>query len=415
MRRLRPLARYPLAWVPAVLLAAAMILGGSRPAAAVEEEPSTTGEIAVAYAGRIIGDDRHTRVIVDLDRETDVSGFYINEPARIVIDLPATAFRIAEPQRLGPRGLVASARFGTMARGQSRLVLGLAHPARIEQLELSPLNQPGRHRLVIDLTRVDEAEFADLVRERAGRQRSADDVVTKGVRLDAGPREDGRYTIVIDPGHGGIDGGATGANGTIEKDITLLFAQRLAAEIERAGPFDVYLTRKEDRFVSLKERVTFALRNRADLLLSIHADSLRQKSVRGATIYTLSRKASDQLAAALAEAENRADLTAGLALPDASEQVADILADLTARETKTFSRSFSRLLKNSMEGQIRLIRNPERHADFGVLRAAQVPSVLIELGYMSNAQDEALMNSAEWRANFARLVARTVAEFFRAR
>jgi len=175
------------------------------------------------------------------------------------------------------------------------------------------------------------------------------------------------------------------------------------------------MTRNEDIFVSLKGRVNFTRRSDADLFISIHADTLQQHNVRGATVYTLSKKASDKLSERLAKSENLADLIAGLALPEEENAVTDILVDLTARETIRFSRQFSRTLAGVLRDRTILIKNPERSAAFGVLKAPEVPSVLLELGYLSNIEDEKLMLSKSWQEKMAKLVAKAVVEFFKPR
>ena len=192
-------------------------------------------------------------------------------------------------------------------------------------------------------------------------------------------------------------------------------AVQLKKKLEKIGPFDVVLTRDEDVFVSLRQRVDFTRTAQADLFISIHADSLSQRRVRGSTIYTLSKKASDRLSASLAVSENLSDLVAGLALPEEEEVVTDILVELTARETIRFSRHFSGILAGTLKNGITLIKNPQRYAAFGVLKAPEVPSVLLELGYLSNKEDEKLMNSKLWQAKVARLVSEAVLKFFKPR
>lgn len=167
--------------------------------------------------------------------------------------------------------------------------------------------------------------------------------------------------------------------------------------------------------MSLRERVNFARRNHADLFVSLHADSLRQKWVRGASIYTLSKRASDDLALQLAESENMADIVAGLDSPEEEDAVTDILADLTARETAVFSKAFSSTLIRLLSNDIELIKNPQRSASFVVLKAPEIPGALLELGYLSNPDDESLLTDPKWQQNIASLIARSVKEFFEPR
>jgi N-acetylmuramoyl-L-alanine amidase len=238
-------------------------------------------------------------------------------------------------------------------------------------------------------------------------------LVPVAAAIDSGPPvASGRPVVVIDPGHGGIDSGALGEDGLLEKDVTLEFGRALAAEIRKNGRLEPVLTRDGDSFLSLGERVEVAHRHKAELFISIHADSVRQDYVRGATVYTLSDDASDDLAAALAERENRSDILAGLALEKQDEEDADILFDLARRETRNFSVRFAQALVEDIDGTIPLNSNPLRRAAFKVLKAPDVPSVLLELGYLSNAEDEALFLAESWPQKEAAAVAAAIEEFF---
>ncbi|MCB1508047.1 MAG: N-acetylmuramoyl-L-alanine amidase, partial [Hyphomicrobiaceae bacterium] len=235
----------------------------------------------------------------------------------------------------------------------------------------------------------------------------------RGDRLDR-QETDERPLIVLDPGHGGIDTGATGRHGSIEKIIVLQFARRLAELIEEDGRFRVELTRDDDRFIPLGERVEIARRAGADLLLSIHADSIRgHPNLRGATVYTLAERASDEIAAQIADQENASDILAGVILPDqGSDDVRDILLDLTRRETMTYSARFARDMVEEIATSISLVRNPHRSAGFRVLRSADTPSLLLELGFLSNREDERLLVDAEWQARMAEAVYEAIKTFF---
>lgn len=399
-----------------VLLSAAAI----AQAAVVQNARSESASPAVVYAGRVAGDANSTRVYFDLDREVEFRHFTMLGPDRLVIDAPALLFRLAEPAALDPRGLVSFLRYGAISRDRSRIVLSLKSPARVALFKLEALEQGKKYRLVIDLAKTTASEYAAIAK------RDRDRVAAPGGAMPArdGAGEDGapqaekrpdHFTIVIDPGHGGIDGGAKGRNGTLEKELTLDVAKRIAVDLEKAGPFEVSLTRTEDVFVSLRDRVAFARRNNADLVISVHADSLRQKGVRGASIYTLSRDASDALAHELAESENMADVAAGLESPAETDAVTDILADLTARETSVFSRSFSTTLVNLLAREVQLIRNPQRSAAFAVLKAPEIPGVLLEMGYLSNIEDEKLLNDPDWRESVAERIVSAVQAFFEPR
>ncbi|MEK1927707.1 MAG: N-acetylmuramoyl-L-alanine amidase, partial [Rhizobium giardinii] len=210
-------------------------------------------------------------------------------------------------------------------------------------------------------------------------------------------------------GHGGIDTGAIGTDTKMEeKSVTLAFAGELVETLNKETGVKAFLTRERDEFLSLPERVQIARQHGAKLFISVHADTLKQHDIRGATVYTISDKASDHLAANLAERENLSDEIAGMTLTSEPAEVADILIDLTRRETQAFSVNLARSVVSSFEGQINLINNPHRYAGFRVLQAPDVPSILLELGFLSNKQDEKLLVDPVWRKKVAGLLAGAV-------
>jgi N-acetylmuramoyl-L-alanine amidase len=373
--------------------------------------PTKIKQTAIAFGGRLLGDQHSARLLINLDSKVEVQPFYMSNPPRLVIDLSKTAFRFQEPDNFKPRGLVADFRYGTMARGRSRIVISLVEPVKITGQKLRK-TQRNRFQFTIDLEKVDAAEFAKQIAKQRDTVGTSGNVVTKGDRVRPSAKRAGRLTIVLDPGHGGIDGGANGKNGGLEKDITLAVALQLEKSLKAAGPFDVYLTRREDHFLSLKERVKISIRRQSDLFISIHADTLNQKKVRGAAIYTLSGKASDEFSKKLAESENRADLMAGLSSEKVHDEIVDILADLAARETKKFSVRFAKHVVDTFRNNIELIKNPHRNAAFEVLKDPGVPSVLLELGYLSNQQDEKLLLSVQWQEKLAHHLTQAVGLFF---
>lgn len=374
-----------------------------------------TNNLPIAFSGNIAGDTASTRFFLDFDQNLSVQTFYMDKPNRIVIDLDETVFNLGEANKLEPRGLISAIQFGRISKGRSRIVLTLTAPVEIIKASLKKRLDEESFRFLLDLDSTDGETFANLLQQQQLTLGSSGNVAPKGDRVISTKKKDGRFTIVIDPGHGGIDGGAVGRNGAQEKDIVFRFAKIVKAMLVSAGPFDVLMTREEDKFMSLRERLDFSRRAKADLFISIHADSLRQKFVRGSTIYTLSKKASDKLSERLAETENSADLVGGLAVEEEVEAVADILVDLTTSETKRFSRRFSSLLVENLDTEIRLIKNPQRSAAFGVLKAPEVPSVLIELGYLSNKEDEQLLQSKEWQTKAGKAISSAVSEFFEPR
>ena len=369
---------------------------------------------AMVTGGRIAGDETSTRVFFDIDRKVDFSTFYMARPDRVVIDAPALLFRFAETDALEPRGLVTFRQYGAITRERSRIVLSLAHPARISSMTLEEVEPGKKYRLVLDLARIARDAFDTTLEKQRELVGASGAVVTKGdrVRMPAPAKREGRYTVVVDPGHGGIDSGAVGKKGTEEKILTLALARLVKEQIAAAGPYDVLLTRDEDVFMSLRDRVAFFRRNNADLVISIHADSLRVSQFRGASIYTLSETASDQIAHELAESENMADIVGGIDASPDDEEIPEILAEFTSRETDRFSLSFSSALVAELGKGIQLVRNPQRHASFAVLKAPEVPGVLLELGYLSNEEDEKLLLDPKWQKTTAGLVARAVHNFF---
>jgi len=372
-------------------------------------------DLPVAVNAKIVGDEATTRFFLDFDKNLAIRTFYIDQPERIIIDLDETTFGFAENASPVPRGLIKAVQFGQISKGRSRIVLTLSGPAEIIKASMQKRLDEEYFRFLIDMDSTDAETFAKLLDSQEHKLGESADVAIKGDRVRPAAKTKGRFTVVLDPGHGGIDGGATGRGGAKEKDIVLSFARKLASVIKKLGPYDVLFTREEDEFVSLKQRLEFSRVSSTDLFISLHADSLSQRFVRGATIYTLSKKASDRLSEKLAEAENQVDLIAGLALESDVEAVTDILADLTMQETKKFSRTFSNILVTNLKDEIFLIKNPQRSAAFGVLKAPDVPGVLLELGYLSNLEDEKLMQQPEWQDKVANAVGLAVDHYFRAR
>ncbi len=355
---------------------------------------------------RLIGDAERTRFVVDMETSPEYVISRLSDPDRLIIDLPDAEFD-GPPEPGEGRGLVSDYRYGLIAPGKARIVLDLGAPVEVvNTFVLDPVS-PEPARLVIDLAPTSTEQFQAAV----GRDRP------QQARARAAPRpgpplaDTGLPLVVLDPGHGGIDSGAVGQGGLREKEVTLEFALALAQELRAAGKLEPLLTREDDTFVSLSDRVDVARDNQAALFVSIHADTVRQDYVRGATVYTLSDDASDELAAALAERENRSDILAGLAIEDQPDEVADILVDLARRETRNLSVRFAKSLVGDMEDAFTLNSNPWRRAAFKVLKAPEVPSVLLELGYLSNAEDEEMFRSEKWPEAQAKAIARAVESF----
>ena len=393
-------------------LICALLLGAT---AAPAPETRAPGDVPVARDVRLAGDDAKTRLVVDLDRKIVVRAFALANPYRVIIDMPQVTFAFPDKTGEKGRGLIKAFRFGLVMQGGSRIVIDLAKPAKIERAQvLDPANdQPAR--LVLDLAATDRDTFMRTV---ALNSRAPD----RGARSrEQEPEEkatDSRPLVVLDPGHGGPDHGTRLApSESPEKAIVLDFCMLLRDKLEKTGKYRVALTRTDDTFVALADRVGFARERKAALFISVHADALERGDgdAQGATVYTLSETASDAAAARLAEAENRADVIAGLDLSAEPNDVADILIDLAKRETKTFSLQFARTLVGELRNATRLHKEPMRSASFVVLKAPDIPSVLVELGYVTNRQDLKSMTSDAWRARAADAVVQAVGIFFNVR
>jgi N-acetylmuramoyl-L-alanine amidase len=365
----------------------------------------------VATDVRLAGDEKDTRFVIDLTRKIDIRAFTLADPYRVVIDMPQVTFAL--PARAGEngRGLVKAFRFGLIMQGGSRIVLDAGKPVRVEKAVVLEVAQGQPARLVLDLAAIDRETFMrNLAQDNRARANPRAALPAPAASNDPRP------LVVIDPGHGGLDTGTKGPAGEMEKSIVLEFATLLRDRIEQGGKYRTAMTRADDTFIPLGERVQFARDRQAALFISIHADYLARSEgdAQGATIYTLSETATDSDAARLADDENRADVIAGLDLSQEPNDVAGILIDLAQRETKSFSSHFARTLVGEMKSTVRLHRNPLRSAGFRVLRAPDVPSVLIELGYVSNKDDLKLLNSAGWRAKAADTIVTAVDRFFAA-
>lgn len=365
---------------------------------------SGSKQLPIAFAARVIGDATRGRLIVDFDQAVDHDVYLLDQPMRIVVDLPQTVFNIGTDASELSRSLISRFRFGDVEKGRSKIVLELAEAASVESHRLKQIAADNRFRLFVDFKATTEQQFAELVRKEE--QVGPENTVSNKAKVRR------RFTIVLDPGHGGIDGGASGAKQTIEKTVTLAFANRLKKLFSKNKNFDVVLTRDDDSFLGLASRLKFAREAKADLFVSIHADSLAQKDIRGATVYTLSEEGSDDISRLLAKKQNRTDLIAGLELPEIKPGVSDILIDMTRRETEIFSKQFAGLLVNQLKRDVIMIRNPHRSADFYVLKAPEVPSILLELGYLSNLEDEKLMRSQEWQSLAVQRTYEAILAFF---
>lgn len=399
--------------------------------------PTAPQKPPLAVAVETGGDARQSFVSFTLERCVTANAYLVAAPNRVILDLPEVDFRIdpalgakddkakddkssAKPAR----NLISSFRFGRMAPGLSRVVVDLAAPAIIQSASCADI--PGAARLTLTLA----PTSAEIFRI-AARQPDPPPLAAPQANRPANPpgnpsgNPSGKTTsepsaekslpvIVIDPGHGGVDTGALGRNHAIEKTIVLDFARELGDKLRAEKKFRIVFTRDDDRFIPLSERVRIAREQKAELFVSIHADALGQPNdeVTGATVYTVSDRASDAEAARIAEKENQADAAGGEETTSDKNDVNDILFDLTRRETRALAHAFAGSLAEYFKVAARLNKNPRRSAGFVVLKAPDVPSILLELGYLSNAADVSDLTSTQWRDKATDQVERAILRFF---
>jgi N-acetylmuramoyl-L-alanine amidase len=403
-------------------LAVAFILafaGAERPSVAAAEDPAASIEDAdagprqpIMFDARIVGDENRVRFVADLSATVDAAVFTLADPYRIIVDMPDVRFALPALAGTEARGLASAFRFGSISAGKSRIVIDVTGPVAVDRsFAIEPADgQPAR--LVIDVVPTSrEAFLATASLDREGRDLETPDSAEPPAVIGRGGGD--RPVIVIDPGHGGIDAGAHGEGGNLEKDVVLSFASVLGARLLATDRYRIVYTRRDDSFVTLGERVKIARGHNARLFVSVHANSFSGSAIRGAIIYTASEEATDRAAAALAEAENQSDVLAGIDIDgeDANE-VKDILVDLTRRETRNFGVVFAQNLVRELGKTTNMFKIPHQQASFKVLEAPDVPSALIELGYLTNPSDEKLLVSPEWQAETAASVVDAIDAYF---
>ena len=369
--------------------------------------------------------EEHTRVVVEFTEAVDYKLFTLSSPYRAVIDLPETKWDI--PDTLQDKGLVSGVRFGSFKPGQGRIVVDLRGPVNVHKhFLLPPTVAINNHRLVIDFEPATIATFRQMkpaVSQTQTALISAPDFQPTPTPQPQFSAPTGEFTpkprprktqkiIVIDPGHGGVDPGALGTRSR-EKDIVLAFSKELVRQLKATRRYDVYLTRSSDIYIPLRQRVQIARNRNADLFISIHADAIKKKNIRGLSVYTLSEKASDREAAALAKKENQSDIIAGVDFGDQLPEVTNILIDLAQRDTKNASVKFAESLISSARGKTLLLDRTHRFAGFRVLKAPDVPSVLVELGFITNRTDEKQLSSSKWRRRVATSMVEAIDNYFR--
>jgi N-acetylmuramoyl-L-alanine amidase len=343
--------------------------------------------------------------------------FTLASPYRVIIDLPDVTFKLAPAANKQSAGLISAFRYGLFAEGRARVVIDTTGPVKITTAGMTRVEKGVLLKLALAPT--DAASFGTGT--GATKHPRADAKAADQPEARAFPPKRGKPIIVIDAGHGGIDPGATSISQVAEKTVVLAVAQQLKSILAQTGRFEIFMTRSSDVFISLDHRLKFSADHEADLFVSLHADSIEEKnvaeSIRGATIYTLSERASDEQARIMAEKENASDLVAGLETGSgaAHDQVKSILIDLLKRETANFSADFSNVLAAKLSKTIVMARDSQRSAAFKVLKQPHAPSVLVELGYMSNSKDQEQMTTANWQKQVATSIAAAAQAYFNKR
>lgn len=366
------------------------------------------------------------RLVVDLSDKTDASVFRLNNPSRLVIDFNKTTFGRKAPQKIPAADFIKNVRTGQPNAKTARLVLELPSASLTEKHFLIPPSDGNKNwRFVMDLTGPAAAVSSSKPQENNSkpvsqkknpsvREPSRLSEITPPARPDVGltPIKKTKKVIVLDPGHGGQDPGAISRSGKYEKNITLAMARETRELLEDAG-YKVVLTRDKDKAIPLRGRTVIAHQADGDLFISIHADSAKDRNARGLSVYTISEKASDVEAAALAERENKADILLGLDLTGYNSDVSNLLIDLAKIDTMNQSALFAKSLVAEMKRETTLVPNAHRMAGFAVLKSMNTPAVLLELGYLSNRQEEKLLQKKSYRKELGIAVVRAVDAYFK--
>jgi N-acetylmuramoyl-L-alanine amidase len=429
-----------------------VLLAAVSPAVGAAGLPTVT-------AARVGDHDGVTRFVIDMSVHSPFKVTTNAQPSQVVIDLPEINWQARDVLKGRTVGVLRAYHYETVKPGAGRLLLDVAHPVTVAKAFIMPPADYPTYRLVVDLVGAAGAPPATpppaapppTPSPPAAPQAAASPLPAPAApAVPAGPPErksaaghplaagpipaavtsmppaasvakpadrrighPGKPIVVLDPGHGGVDPGATSLGGVYEKSIVLGLAYDVKAALDKTAKVKCVLTREDDRFVALRDRVAIARAAHADLFISLHADSVADPQIRGLSVYTLSQTASDTEAQALADKENKADIVAGLDLSNESPQVTNILIDLVQRESLNLSAVFASVLIHEVSRETKqLLQNTHRFAGFAVLKAPDVPSVLVETGYLSNEQDEQMLRRPEYRAKLAAAVARAIESYF---
>jgi N-acetylmuramoyl-L-alanine amidase len=392
--------------------------------------PLFAAERPVVTATRAADHDGMTRVVLELSAPVTFVVVGEGDGRHLAVTLPELDWR-AQTGSMRPIGLLSKLAYAIPDAGAGRLVLETSQPAVIRKIFLIPPAGAASYRLVLDLEATNgggrSAVAAGMLPPPAAAAPATGAAVIKpapaSLPLPPPPAETlrqpaqkerhaGKPIIVIDPGHGGVDPGATSVTGAYEKNIVLALARDVKEELDKGGKVNAMLTRDRDIFIPLRERVAIARSANADLFMSLHADTVNDSDIHGLSVYTLSQNASDAEAQGLADKENKADIVAGIDLSNESPEVTNILIDLVQRESMNHSAAFAhQLITEVSHDTHQLLQNTHRFAGFAVLKAPDIPSVLVESGYLSNEHDEQMLRRPEYRAKLAAALARAIEGF----
>ncbi|MBR1825321.1 MAG: N-acetylmuramoyl-L-alanine amidase [Alphaproteobacteria bacterium] len=365
------------------------------------------------------------RVVFDMNGKVNYRVFLLDSPKRVVVDLDDSD--IEKLQTRASNQVVSGARLGKLEGNDKRVVMDLSQPAVVKKTFVMAPQEGQNWRLVIDLMSTSAENFRAQLSDKYT-QKGEQKITQAPIKSEKAPavketpvattfvpaaRSGRKRIIVLDPGHGGKDPGAIGSYAkTYEKNVTLAMGKELQAILQNKG-YAVYLTRDNDIFIPLRQRIKIAQQRKADLFMSIHADSAQNRNATGLSVYTLSDTASDQEAAALAERENKADIIGGIDLGGNTKEVNDILISLSQTDTRNKSSKYATYLVQEMSKSVKLVRNTHRFAGFAVLKAPDVPAALLEMGYLSNRTEEANLKTPAYRKKLAEATARAIDRYFK--
>ena len=381
-----------------------------------------------------------TRFVLDINAAVEMRIFTLSAPYRVVFDMPVVGWRLPAKPLPAQTGLFKAMRYGLYQPGQSRVVVETTGPVAVKSAFFLPPSGSDTYRFVLDMVAVKDSYFAAnrkqliSVSANGGGYSMADqDQLQPQVQTQASVQSQAQsvslsqlslapikpaslqnqvQVIAIDAGHGGADPGTIGRSGAYEKHITIAAARTIKDVLEASGRYKVVLTRDRDVFIRLRDRVAVARDAGARLFISIHADSIKDRSVRGASVYTLSDRASDKEAALLAKKENKADVIGGVDLSGETPEITNILIDLAQREAMNESAEFANILASELKSVTRVLKKTHRFAGFAVLKAPDVPSVLVELGFLSNVTDEKNLRSKKFRRKLANALLDSIDQYF---